>query len=574
MNQVIRVDMKSGRVYREEVIKDLKLIGGRGFCDHIINSEVDASCDPMGPHNKLVIAVGLLPDPRISSAGRLSFGAKSPLTGGIKESNAGGNVGQGLASLGIRSIVIEGKPKDDGLYVLVIKGESCELARMNELKELGNYGLNAKLQEKFGKHTSIISIGNAGEIGLPSAGIMCTDIDGSSSRIAARGGLGAVMGSKRIKAIIVAAQKKKRISVSDEKGFSKAVKQYHAAIRGNKVTNSVLPSFGTSSSIDTVNNMGALPTKNFSAGSFNLAGKINAQALSDLVKSRGGAGKLGKPCMSGCIIRCSNIIPDSEGKELVRALEYETLGMLGSNLCIGDLDSIARLNRLCNEYGVDTIEVGAALGVAMESGLLEFGDAKKAEEIVHEIGKGTLAGRLFGCGAAVVGKVLGSPRIPSVKGQGMSAYDPRTFKGIGPTYALSPQGADHTAGHPGFAPRDWHSSFEEVEVSISTQILRAAIDSVGLCVFTLIAVAEKLDLIANLINSVHGCAIDEGYFESLGREVIRLEREFNRRAGFSVADDCLPEFFYSESLPPLDVSFGVSKEELKRGGELLDGGNF
>jgi aldehyde:ferredoxin oxidoreductase len=270
-------------------------------------------------------------------------------------------------------------------------------------------------------------------------------------------------------------------------------------------------------------------------------------------------------------IRCSNIIPDSEGKELVRALEYETLGMLGSNLCIGDLDSIARLNRLCNEYGIDTIEVGAALGVAMESGLLEFGDAKKAEEIVREIGKGSLTGRLLGCGAAVVGKVLGSPSIPCVKGQGMSAYDPRIFKGIGPTYALSPQGADHTAGHPGFASREWHSSFEEVEVSISTQILRAAIDSVGLCVFTLIALDDKLDLIANLINAVHGCEIDEGYFGSLGREVIQLEREFNKRAGFSGADDCLPEFFYSESLPPRNATFEVSKEELMKGGNLLDG---
>jgi aldehyde:ferredoxin oxidoreductase len=302
MNQVIRFDLNSGRIYREEVMKDLKLIGGRGFSDHIINSEVDASCDPMGPHNKLVIATGLLPDPRISSAGRLSFGAKSPLTGGIKESNSGGDVGHRLASLGIRSIVIEGKPQDDGLYVLIVKADGCELARMNELTELGNYDLNAKLQAKFGRHTGIISIGNAGETGLPAAGIACTDIDGSSSRFAARGGLGAVMGSKRIKAIVVEAQGRRPIPVSDVRGFPKALKEYHAAIRGNKITNSVFPSFGTSSSIDTVNYLGGLPTKNFSEGSFNLAGEINAQALSELVKSRGGVGSLGKPCMAGCFI--------------------------------------------------------------------------------------------------------------------------------------------------------------------------------------------------------------------------------------------------------------------------------
>jgi aldehyde:ferredoxin oxidoreductase len=267
--------------------------------------------------------------------------------------------------------------------------------------------------------------------------------------------------------------------------------------------------------------------------------------------------------MSGCIIQCSNIVPDAHGRRLVARLEYETLVMCGSNLGIGDLDAIARINQECNDLGLDTIETGAALGVAAEAGIGSFGDGERALALVQEIGAGTVLGRLLGQGAATVGRVLGVRRVPAAKGQALPAYDPRGVKGTGVTFATTPMGGDHTAGLTIFAPVDHHQAEGQVTLSRNTQYQRAAYDALGLCAFLLGSTGGRPELLTGMLNAAYGTGLEPGWVADLGRETIDIERQFNRRAGLTAAADRLPRFFAEEPLPPHGQVFDVSEEELE-----------
>jgi aldehyde:ferredoxin oxidoreductase len=236
--------------------------------------------------------------------------------------------------------------------------------------------------------------------------------------------------------------------------------------------------------------------------------------------------------------------------------------MCGANLGIGDPDTIARLNRLCNEIGIDTIEAGAALGVAAEGGVWPFGDGARAVELVEEIGRGTELGRLIGQGAAAVGRALGVQRVPVAKGQALSAYDPRGVKGTGVTFATSPMGGDHTAGLTIFSPTDHHRAEGQTALSRSSQVTRAAYDALGLCVFLLGSTGSQPQLLTGLLNAVYGCELEPGYVAELGERVIAVEREFNRRAGLDRATDRLPAFFSTEPLPPHGEVFDVADVDL------------
>jgi aldehyde:ferredoxin oxidoreductase len=266
--------------------------------------------------------------------------------------------------------------------------------------------------------------------------------------------------------------------------------------------------------------------------------------------------------MSACIIQCSNVFPDAKGRRLVAPIEYETLIMCGPNLGIGDPDVIARLNRLCNELGLDTIEIGAALGVAAEAGLWDFGDGAQAVKLVEEIGRGTVLGRLLGQGCTTVGRVLGARRVPAVKGQAMSAYDPRGVKGLGVTFATTPMGGDHTAGLTVFASVDHHSPEGQVALSRDTQVTRAAYDALGLCVFLLGSTGGRPELLTDMLNAAHNTNLQPGYVAKLGQSVIAVEREFNLRAGMTQAADRLPSFFRTEPLPPHGEVFDITDSEL------------
>ncbi len=266
--------------------------------------------------------------------------------------------------------------------------------------------------------------------------------------------------------------------------------------------------------------------------------------------------------MAGCIIQCSNVVPDAQGRRLVARLEYETLVMCGSNLGIGEIDDIGRLNQECNDLGLDTIEVGATLGVAAEAGVWGFGDAERALALVKEIGEGTVMGRLLGQGASVVGRVLGVRRIPAVKGQALPAYDPRGVKGTGVTFATTPMGGDHTAGLTIFAPVDHHRAEGQVELSRNMQITRAAYDSLGLCVFLLGSTGSHPELVTDMLNGAYGTSLEPGWLGDLGRQVIDIERNYNHRAGLTSAADRLPRFFAEEPLSPHGEVFDLSDDQL------------
>lgn len=349
-----------------------------------------------------------------------------------------------MAQLGIKAIIIEGEAPRGKTFVLEVREGEARLVESPEYRGLGNYDCARALFEKYGPKVSLITIGPAGEMGLSSACVSITDTEGHPSRMSGRGGLGAVMGAKGLKAIALA-HTRSRVAPDDEGLFRAALKEYHQVLLAAPTTETYA-TYGTAAMLNKLNTMGGLPTRNFSRGKFEKAEEINGARLREVILERGGEGNPTHGCMPGCVIRCSNIYPDAGGKTIVAPLEYETIGLLGSNCGIGDLDLIARLNYLCNDIGIDTIEAGAAIGVAMEAGLGDFGDGGRAIELLEEIGKGTVLGRVLGEGATVTGRVLGVRRVPAVKGQSMPAYDPRAVKGLGVTYATSPMGADHTAG--------------------------------------------------------------------------------------------------------------------------------
>ncbi|MBI4321349.1 MAG: aldehyde ferredoxin oxidoreductase [Chloroflexi bacterium] len=548
---------------RQDISDEYAGWGGRGLIAKVLLKEVPATCSPLSPANRIVLACGLFAGLRISSAGRLSVGAKSPLSGTIKESNAGGTAGDALARIGLRAIVVEDAPADAPPHVLRVGKKDSEIIRADEYRLLGTFDLCDKLHRRFGDKVAIICIGPTGEMKMAAAGVAVTDIDGNPNRYAGRGGLGAVMASKGLKAIVLE-ECRDEVPVKDKAAFRDALKRYQQAILESPPTREKMPKYGTAYMVDVTQRLGALPTRNFREGSFELASEVNADKLRELILARGGEGNTTHACMPGCLVRCSNVFPDEQGKTIVSPLEYENIAMLGINCSIGSLDKIGVLNRLCNDYGLDTIEIGAAIGVAMEAGLLEFGDADGAIQLLKEVGEGTVLGKVLGQGAAVTGKVFGVDRVPVVKGQALAAYDPRGIKGIGVTYITSPMGGDHTAGHTVNTKIDHHLPGGQAEMSRTMQIRAAAYDVVNICSFLVGALGARPDLITNLLNAIYGTDYGPEHLTELGKETIRNEKAFNRAAGFTTAHDRYPEFIMNEALPPFDLTFDVPLDEIDR----------
>jgi len=531
---------------------------------------VEPTCSPIGPNNKLVFAPGLLGGTNCANSGRISVGGKSPLTGTIKEANSGGQAGQYLAKLGIAAIVVEGLPQDGKLYKLFLNKEKCELSPAEDLKGLGNYATVDKLKNEFGEKAGFVSIGPAGEWKLAAASVAFTDKELRPTRHAGRGGLGAVMGSKGLKAIVIDPSEGEPAPLSDKEAFKEATKRFAKALGEHPVTSQGLTNYGTDILINIINEAGALPTRNFSSGRFENADKVGGESLNKITVERKGDCSHG--CMSGCIIRCSGIYLDEKGEYVSKWPEYETVWAWGPNCEIDDLDAIARIDRACDDIGVDTIELGNSVAVAMEGGVKKFGDAAGAEELIAEVGKGTPLGRILGSGAGVVGKAFGVRRVPIVKNQALPAYDPRAIKGIGVTYATTPMGADHTAGYAiatnimkvgGYV--DPLKTEGQVKLSRDLQVATAAIDTAGLCLFVAFPVLDNPDAfnaIVDMVNAKYGLSLTGDDIGALGQRVLKMERDFNARAGFTSADDRLPEFFKLEKLPPHNQIFDISDEEL------------
>lgn len=558
---VWRVNTETQEVQTEPVPESWERLGGRALLARILVDEVDPRCDPLGPKNKLIFAPGLLVGHTLSSCDRISIGGKSPLTGGVKEANAGGRTGQQLSLLGIKALIIEGQPTQEGWWALHLTAEGATFDPGDDLSGLGVYDTAEKLTERYGDKAAIALIGQGGERGLRAAGIQNLDKDQVPSRIAARGGLGAVMGSKKIKAIVIDGSQGGKPPATHPDSLQKLRKEYIQALLSHPQTK-VYQDYGTAAMTMMANTVGVLPTRNFSSGQFEDAEKLSGGHLREILLSRGKKCETTHACMAGCVIQSSNVMTTEDGEVTVSPMEYETIGLVGSNLGLNNLDDVARINYLLNDLGLDTIEIGAALGVAAEAGLFDFGDPEGALELVKEIKADTPLGRILGNGAGLTGKIFNVTRVPTVKNQAISAYDPRALKGTGVTYATSPQGADHTSGLTIRADIDHLSTEGQVELSRQSQYKMAGYDTLGACIFSGFGYGSAPELIPNLLNAIYDWDVGEDVLTELGQESIRLERKFNHMAGFTEADDRLPEWMTREPLPPHDTVFDVPEEEL------------
>jgi aldehyde:ferredoxin oxidoreductase len=572
MREILRVDMSTLETKREPLPERWATFGGRALTSAVVFEEVPADADPLGPANKLVIAPGTFGGTTAPNGGRLSFGAKSPLTGGIKESNVGGQLAHAIAKLGLVGIIVEGAASD-GLYTLVLEADgSAKLERTDAWKGLGNYDLAEKIKatRPEGDRFATATVGPAGEAKLASATIAVSDMKGIPNRHAGRGGLGAVMASKGLKAIVASDKGLPGVEHADKDAFNTAVRKFSTALHEHPVTGEGLPTYGTQVLTNIINEAGGYPTRNFSSGNFESAEAISGEKMREVTLERGGNVKHG--CHTGCVIQCSRYWVDKDGHYKTKGMEYESVWSLGADCGIGDLDAIGELDRACGDIGVDTIEMGAAMAVYMDSGAIAFGDAAGALAALKEVGTGTERGIALGNGAEAVGKKYGVTRVPVVKHQAMPAYDPRPIQGIGVTYATSPMGADHTAGYAITAnilavggSVDPLSPVGQAGLSQGLQIATGMLDAMGLCIFVAFALHDKpeaLDAIAEMATAHTGKEWTIDDLMLLGKKVLTYERLFNAKAGFTAADDRLPAYMYTEKLPPHNVVFTVPDAEL------------
>ncbi|MEN6462446.1 MAG: aldehyde ferredoxin oxidoreductase C-terminal domain-containing protein [Syntrophomonas sp.] len=561
MAEVLRINTRTRNIYETSLKNNYRFFGNRGLVARFITDEVYPCCDPLGVENKLVLCTGIFAGTSVPACHRLSVGAKSPLTGGIKESNVGGNAAYQLAMHGIKMIVLEDKPTDDDWYIVKInENSSAELIKANQFIGLNTYALREKLSRKFGNNIAIIVIGKAGERQYSIASIMVSDqATGNPCRAAGRGGLGAVMGSKQIKAIIIEKkQHKQKFAYFNKERFDIANKKL---INDLKERESVkfLRKVGTLGNVGIMGSLGIAPVKNFSGEAFEKLNQIDADALIRKQKENGGTN--GLVCQPGCIVKCNNYYCDKDGNFITGGFEYETLALFGPNCNIANLDFIAGMDRFCDEMGMDSMEVASTIAVCMEAGKIPWGNETAVEKLLKELAKGTEFGDLMGCGTNAVGEYLGVNRIPTVKKQAISAYDPRNVKGLGATYSTSPMGADHTAGYTFVSGMNHMDKKGQTDLSADVQIKSATVDNMG-CYFNLMPGFDSPDIFPDLMEGVYGGKWDMDRILEIGSRTLKMEIAFNKAAGLTEKDNKLPDFFYNEKSDVTGEVFDITSEEI------------
>lgn len=563
MNKVIRVNTQTGAIATEDLKKGYEHFGGRGLIAHVLNDEVNPKCDPLGAENKLILATQVFAGSGLTTGNRLAVGGKSPLTGTIKESNVGGSLAGLMSGHGIKMILIEGLPKDNKWKILKIdKAGKAELIAADEYAGLNNYALVEKLQAKYGK-VAIASIGMAGERGYANSSVQVTDYTtGHPSRAAARGGLGSLMGSKKIKAVVIEEpEKRAAFQFANRDKFMAAAKRLADNLTAEGSMMRATTTVGTINLVEMTGLMAFLPVRNFSGAYFGMdrIRKINGPAFLEKLKANGGKNQL--PCQLGCVVRCSNVYNDSKGQYVTGALEYETVALMGANCDIDDLDWIAQADRICDDLGVDTIETGATIAVCMDAGKIPWGDKKAAMGLLQEMVNGTEFGKLLGKGTAAVGKALGAKRIPAVKGQSLSGYDPRTAAVTGVTFATTPMGADHTAG-PAMMPNgDMMGKVMRASMSGMMQLGNATMDNVC-CMYGYMGTMADPTIVPDLFSGAFGGEWNADSVRQIGMKTLELERKFNKAAGFTSKDDVLPEFFSTEVAPSTGAVFDMTEKDM------------
>ncbi len=577
----LRINMTDRSWKLEEVPEAYRNLGGRGLTSTLIYDEVEPTVHPLGPNNKLVFAPGIVTGTTSPTSARVSVGTKSPLTGGIKEANAGTGWAPAVAKMRIKAIIIEGQPEEDKYWMVYLSWKdgqpSVEFLPADEYVGQDLYESFKTLYEKYGKKTHITGIGLAGEHRYPNSGIVFDDMKQRPSRYSGRGGVGAVMGSKGLKFIVVNDKGAPGVEIANPDLFKQGAKKLRDALNEHPVTKPKggLNTYGTAILVNIVNEAGGFPTRNFRSGRFEGAARISGEAIFENNKKRTGKEVYNHACSPGCVIQCSNTIYAKDGSEIVSCVEYESDWALGANCGIDDIDGIAEMVKLCNAYGLDTIETGDAIAVAMDAGVLPFGDLEGAKALIHEMGKGTPMGKILGGGTGMVGKILGNPRVPAVKNQGMPAYEPRAIKGIGVTYATSTMGADHTSGYTispellGSGGKSDPLLSDETKITLSRDFQRttALLDSTGHCLFIAFAILDIPSGFEGMIEEMNGLLGVNWTAEealALGTEILKKERAFNEAAGLTKADDRLPEFMKYEPLPPHNAVADLPDELLDK----------
>jgi aldehyde:ferredoxin oxidoreductase len=540
--RLLRVDLTSGSTTIEEIDEAIlrDYLGGRGLGAYLVYTEVPPESAPLGPENILAFCTGAMTGVRVPTGGRSSLSTRSPLTGTIFDSNSGSQFGVRLRWAGYDALVISGRA-DSPVWVEI----TPEGAQIHPADDLWGLEIPATLEKIRGKGSAAVAIGPAGE-----HQVMFASIADHQGRSYGRGGVGAVMGSKNLKALVATGKQKPEIA--DKKIFDfvnyEAGKWIHASTR----TSQALPEFGTSVLVNLMNWYGVLPTRNFQKGEFEHAESISGERLKDefVVK---------RSACWGCPIGCKRVTKTSS--QHGEGPEYETLYALGSSLEIDDLETIVEANYLCNRLGMDTISCGATIACAMElaeKGALEtglqFGRADLLLQTVEDIAYRRGIGDDLAEGSKRLAERYGLPETAmQTKGLEFPAYDPRGMQGQGLLYATSNRGACHLRGNmlgPELlgAPKmlDRFAYRGKAGIQIVMQHTDAVIDSIGMCKFANYAIGD--DFFARFISAVTGIRYEEQDLQLAGERIWNLERLYNLRAGFTREDDTLPPRFLEEPL--------------------------
>ena len=565
MRQYLHINLRSREVKPEEFAGEKLARAGRFFIANSLLEMGVAKVDPLGPDNPLIFSAGPFAGSNFSNANRTSVGCKSPLTGGIKEANAGGSFGLALGQMNLAGFTLYDQCSDWSVMHIGQDGK-ISWSSAEPYMGKGNFECAELLHEQFGSKVSLAICGPVGEYGGLLAGIAMSDTDKRPTRLSARGGVGAVMGSKKVKAVVV--ELSKMPTFHERKKLLKGIKEYGKKLKADEAI-TALKEYGTAMMADYTNYVGGLPVNNFGAGRQVEPDqgplKMGGEFIREQNTARGG--ETSHACMPGCMIECSNVYADADGNEISSPVEYETLGLMGTNCGISEPDELARLNWHANDLGIDTIETGAMMGVLMEAGLAKFGDIEFLNNVISQIREGSEIGKLWAQGTGAVGKHYKVDRVPVIKNQGISAYDPRVIEVTGISMMLTAQGADHTTGNVAKFECANTTVDELVDASMETQVLCATADSLGLCVFGRSVTNANIEMIVGLINDATGSNLDTSFFLELGKETLRLENVFNKEAGFSVEDDELPEFFYEQPLAPSNQVARFRASEVNKSAE-------
>ena len=561
--KVLRINTRTAENHYEPFKEECKVYGQRGLIDKFIEAELDPKCDPLGPDNKLFIVTGVFAGTGVPSSGRISGGAKSPLTGTIKESTSGGMIGPYMTSQEIKGIILEDQPAADAPWqvIKIDPDGKVDFLPADEYMGKNTYEVSHMIQHTYGDKAGALVLGRAGEMGYKVASIMSIEFNtGHPCRAMGRGGLGAVLGSKKIKAIIMEKPNGKYAPPYVDKAKFEEDKKGIATVTKENPKCQGFTTKGTAGFLTGTNQTTrAIPIQNFRGGAVTPEQRehFGPEAWEAKNKVSGGHGSV--PCHPGCVMRCSNIYNDPQGNHITSGLEYETVSLFCPNCLIWDFDVAARLDRLCDEMGIDTIEAGNLIAICMDGGVIEWGDGDGAIKLLEGMSEGTELGRIMGQGTVPLGKHLGVTRVPQCKGQSFAAYDPRTQPGGGIAYALSPQGADHSVGQV-VAPDK--NNREILAMAGNRMLDQCIVDNFG-CTLMNAAYFGQPRFVPDLYEGLFGGEWDKEKLYEIGREMFRIERKFNKEAGFGPEDDMLPDFCVNEANPANDNKFDLTVEELE-----------